>query len=214
MDEIVGTSLLGSVDDDIYGDAQLVPGKRNKALYTNGLDQCGDLGNQRSNCMGNLSKCDNGFVMAMWLQMHPYDTLPKYYITSGGHTSRSIGVALLMQGKQLKQVVAHHHGIGHWHIPLSLSQILGTTWSWHGLLQRGQIFTSMALLVQRTSRALALEVTDMVILTLSLYLERTALVHPDIVGRWQSTNWGSGMPTWMSRISGFYMLRIWWTNLR
>ena len=102
MDEIVGTSLLGSVDGDIYGDAQLVPGKRNKALYTNGLDQWVDLGNQRSNCMGNLSKCDNGFVMAMWLQMHPYDTSTKYYITSGGHTSRSIGVALLMQGKQLK----------------------------------------------------------------------------------------------------------------
>ena len=102
MEEIVGTSLLGSVNGDIHGDVQLVPGKRNNALYTNGQDQWVDLGNQRSNCMGDLNKCENGFVMAMWLQMHPYDSSEKYYITSGGHTRQSMGVALLMQGKQLK----------------------------------------------------------------------------------------------------------------
>ena len=102
MEEIVGTSLRGSVDGDIHGDVQLVSGKRRKVLYTNGVDQWVDLGNQRSNCMGDLTKCDNGFVMAMWLQMHPYDLSNRYYITSGGHTRQSMGVALLMQGKQLK----------------------------------------------------------------------------------------------------------------
>ena len=101
MEEIVGTSLKGSVDGDIHGDVQLVAGKRGKALYTNGLDQWVDLGNQRSNCMGDLNKCDNGFVMAMWLQMHPYDSSAKYYITSGGHTRKSMGVALLMTAKKL-----------------------------------------------------------------------------------------------------------------
>ena len=101
MEEIVGTSLKGSVDGDIHGDVQLVAGKRGKALYTNGVAQWVDLGNQRSNCMGNLNKCDNGFVMAMWLKMHPCDSSDKYYITSGGHTRTSMGVALLMKTKKL-----------------------------------------------------------------------------------------------------------------
>ena len=37
----------------------------------------------------------------MWLQMHPYDTSAKYYITSGGHTKKSMGIALLMKAKKL-----------------------------------------------------------------------------------------------------------------
>ena len=56
MEELVGTLLKGSVDGDIHGDVQLVAGKRGKAFYKNGMDQWVDLGNQRSNCMGNLEK--------------------------------------------------------------------------------------------------------------------------------------------------------------
>ena len=105
MDEIVGGEVSGSVPGAVVGDVKLVRGVRGQALYMNGIDQRVDLGNQRHNCMGDLSKCKNGFVMAMWLQMHKYDEpglyTDEYYISNGGHATRSIGVALLMREKKL-----------------------------------------------------------------------------------------------------------------
>ena len=101
MDEIVGGSLSGTVLGALNGDVQLVGGRRSKALYTNGVDQWVDLGNQRDNCMGDLEKCNTGFVMAMWLKLHRYEEaetgigINEYYITNGGHTRRSKGVALI-----------------------------------------------------------------------------------------------------------------------
>ena len=87
------------------GGARLVGGRRGKALYTNGLYQWVDLGDHRSNCMGNLDNCNNGLVMAMWLRIHRYGDPgtdnDEYYITNGGHTERSMGVALLMRGKNI-----------------------------------------------------------------------------------------------------------------
>ena len=55
--------------------------------------------------MGNLDICNTGLVMALWLQMHRYDEPgvhdDEYYITSGGHTESSMGVALLMREKNI-----------------------------------------------------------------------------------------------------------------
>ena len=106
MEKVVGGELSGSIPGAVIGDVKLVGGVRGQALYFNGIDQRVDLGNQRHNCMGDLRKCNNGFVMAMWLQMHKYDepgrNTDEYYISNGGHTMRSIGVALLMRkGKVL-----------------------------------------------------------------------------------------------------------------
>ena len=104
MDVISGGVLLGVVPGVLNGDVRLVAGKQGKALYTNGLDQWVNLGNQRGNCMGDLNQCNTGFVMALWLQMHRYHkpgtTLDEYYLTSGGHTRRSMGVVLLMRDKR------------------------------------------------------------------------------------------------------------------
>ena len=100
MEQIVG-QLLGAVPGVVIGDVELMRGKRGHALYTNGIDQRVNLGNQRHNCMGDLSKCNNGFVMAMWLQVHKYDEEgyfnDEYYISNGGHTTHSICVALFMR---------------------------------------------------------------------------------------------------------------------
>ena len=108
MDDIAAGVLVGSVNGDIIGGAQLVGGRKGKALNTNGLDQCVDLGNQRDNCMGNLDNCHTTFVVAMWLRMHRYDdpgaNNDEYYITSGGHTDRSMGVALLMREKNIRVI--------------------------------------------------------------------------------------------------------------
>ena len=95
MEKMVDGKLLGPVLGNVVGDVELVRGKRGKALYTNGINQRVNLGNQRDSCMGDLSKCNNGLVMAMWLQTHRYTepdepgfyTREEYYISSGGHTS-------------------------------------------------------------------------------------------------------------------------------
>ena len=105
MEQIVGGELSGSVMGTVVDDVKLVPGKQRKALYVNGLNQKVNLGNQRHNCMGDLSKCTNGFVMAMWLQMHKYDDpgqyTDEYYISNGGQTKNAIGVALLMRERKM-----------------------------------------------------------------------------------------------------------------
>ena len=101
MEEISSSQLSGSVPGVLVGDVKLVPGKRGRALYVNGVDQWVNLGNQRHSCMGNLIKCNNGFVMAMWIQFHKKDGV-EHYICSGGHASKSIGVAINMRDKKLR----------------------------------------------------------------------------------------------------------------
>ena len=91
LDKITGESHVGFVN----GGAQLTGEK----VTTNGLDQWVDLGNQRGNSMRNLTNCNQGFVMDLWLRMHRYDEAgtynDEYYITIGGYTDRSMGIALL-----------------------------------------------------------------------------------------------------------------------
>ena len=105
MEEVIGGELSGSIPGAVIGDAKLIRGVRSQALYVNGLDQRVDLGDQRHNCMGDLNKCNRGFVMAMWLRIHRYDgpggLNDAYYISNGGHTSKSMGVALLMREQRL-----------------------------------------------------------------------------------------------------------------
>ena len=103
MEEIAGEKLSGSVQGVIVGDVKLVPGKQNQALYVNGIDQRVNLGNQRHSCMGDLSKCNKGFIMAMWIQMHNNDDT-EYYISNGGQTYKSIGVAVMLRDKKLRAV--------------------------------------------------------------------------------------------------------------
>ena len=101
MEEIDGGQLSGSVQGVIVGDVKLVPGKRGRALYVNGVNQRVNLGNQRHNCMGDLEKCNNGFIMAMWIQMHKHDDT-EYYISNGGQTHQSIGVAMTLRKRKIK----------------------------------------------------------------------------------------------------------------
>ena len=105
MEKFVGGVLSGSVPGTITGDIKLIRGVRGQALYVNGINQRVDLGNQRHNCMGNLTMCTKGIAVAMWLRMHKYDDPgyynDEYYFSNGGHTMKSIGIALLMRQKKL-----------------------------------------------------------------------------------------------------------------
>ena len=102
MDEISNGNLVGTLFGNFTGDVALVPGKLNKALYTNGMDQWVNIGDHRDRCLGNLEKCSNGFVMALWLKAHTHVMNgSEYYVNSGGHTVRSIGMTLLQQDGKL-----------------------------------------------------------------------------------------------------------------
>ena len=101
MEEIDGGKLSGSVQGVPVGDVKLVPGKRGLVLYVNGIDQRVNLGNQRHNCMGDLTKSHNGFLMAMWIQVHSDDDT-EFYISNRGQTRRSIGVALWLQDTKIE----------------------------------------------------------------------------------------------------------------
>ena len=70
MEKMAVGKILGPILGDVVGDVKLVPGKRGNALYTNGIDQRVNLGNQRDSCMGDLSKCNNGFVVATGTQIY------------------------------------------------------------------------------------------------------------------------------------------------
>ena len=100
MEEIDGGKLSGSVQGVPVGDVKLVPGKRGLVLYVNGIDQRVNLGNQHHNCMGDLTKSHNGFLMAMWIQVHNDDDT-EFYISNRGQTRRSIGVAFWLQDTKI-----------------------------------------------------------------------------------------------------------------
>ena len=100
MDEFENGKLVGTFLGILVGSVELVPGKLNKALYTNGIDQWVNIGNQRDKCLGNLNRCTKGFVMALWLKGY-VATGNEYYVNSGGHTSLSMGMTLLEQNGYL-----------------------------------------------------------------------------------------------------------------
>ena len=104
MDEIKNGELLGTYFGTIIGDASLMKGKVNKALYTNGIDQWVNVGNHRDKCLGNLSLCSKGFVMALWLNAHTRVTgrSIEIYINSGGHTMKSVGISLHQKEASLR----------------------------------------------------------------------------------------------------------------
>ena len=103
MKEITIDKLQASHEGIITGNASLLDGRRGKALYMNGFDQLVNFGNQWHSCLGNLTVCCDGFVMAFWLKAHRYDDVglsDVNYLTSGGHTYLSVGVAVLMQNSK------------------------------------------------------------------------------------------------------------------
>ena len=55
-----------------------------------------DLGNLREECIGNPEHCPFGFTLAFWIKLSP--TVPQfiteYYISSGGQTGSSYGMAV------------------------------------------------------------------------------------------------------------------------
>ena len=102
MEEVITDKLQGSIEGVVTGSVSLVVGKRGKALYTDGVDQWVNFGNQKHTCLGNLTVCHKGFVMALWLKAHGTD---EYYVSSGGYAVQSVVICVLMKSSKLVAIV-------------------------------------------------------------------------------------------------------------
>ena len=129
FDEIVDEEIVGFTNGVVHGDAPLVEGKVGRALYTNGVNQSVNLGNVRHTCLGNISKCENGISISVWLKTH-YRNI-SFYMTNGGHTMRSIGVNLMQKHSGLLITVRNESG--YWqvqNVPFELHHWYHITMVW------------------------------------------------------------------------------------
>ena len=76
----------------------LVAGMKSLAWSFDGATQYVNLGNNRDKCWGDLDNCPNGITVAFWLNI-PADAPAgeKYFLSSGGQTYQSRGIASLRQ---------------------------------------------------------------------------------------------------------------------
>ena len=94
MEKIEDGILVGSINGAIVGDAGLVTGKVGLALYTNGVDEYVNFGNQGDTCLGYFILCSHGWVTAFWVKL---EGLPGLHaiIDTGENANKGMSIALL-----------------------------------------------------------------------------------------------------------------------
>ena len=111
MDSASDGTIIGDLPAVIEGNVPLVDDAiRGKAAH---LSTAGylDLGNLRQECMGNSIYCPQGFTIAFWIKIFPdNDRASEYYLSSGGQTGSSYGVAILRRPSedQVELMVTTH----------------------------------------------------------------------------------------------------------
>ena len=129
MDEIVNRKLVGSINGVIVGNAGLVTGKVGLALYTNGIDQYVNLGNQGDTCLGYFILCSHGWVTAFWVKL---GSLPGTHaiIDTGVNANKGMGIALFngYLGAQFRSNTTHWTAGDFWGTPLQDWMHVVATW--------------------------------------------------------------------------------------
>ena len=92
MDEIQGSTLMGSIAGNLPSSATIVPGMVAGALYTNGLDQVVDYGDHRTQCFHQPDRCTEGVTFSMWLKI--MSSSESVVFDCGGLYPDSIGYAM------------------------------------------------------------------------------------------------------------------------
>ena len=80
----------------------LAAGVDGQAMFFDGSDQSVDLGRHGYECFGNLSLCTQGYTLLFWFKYGTTKPLYSpnieyYYISNGGQTKYSFGVAVFQQ---------------------------------------------------------------------------------------------------------------------
>ncbi len=96
----------------LVGAVQLTEsGRIGRALFTDGIDQYVDLGSSlREYCVGDLSFCQKGVTLSLWLKTMDTGEPQQYYISSGAQTTASHGLALLRSMNDLYCRARHPNG--------------------------------------------------------------------------------------------------------
>ena len=105
---LVGGTIVGSVAGS---GTTLVKGVRGNALYMDGTaNGVVNMGTFRDNCFYNPNLCPQGFTMSFWLYMYslPLSANARCYISNGGQTKYSYGVAVYLKGDKLVFRVKNH----------------------------------------------------------------------------------------------------------
>ena len=116
MDEIQGSTLVGSINGNLPSSATIVSGKVKGALYTNGLNQVVNYGNHRTQCYHQPDMCTEGVTFSMWLKI--MSSKESVILDCGGFHGSAIGYAMRRQasGKFRVGVIERTH--------MSISDIL------------------------------------------------------------------------------------------
>ncbi|KAL8587816.1 hypothetical protein ACOMHN_021034 [Nucella lapillus] len=114
MDAVVEGTLLNpsGLDSLVQGGARLVPGVRGQALLLDGRSQWLRVtgADHRRECFGDLARCDKGYYMGLWMQFRGVGYQKGVYLSNGGHSSSSHGVALLYSKGRLEAVFKMANG--------------------------------------------------------------------------------------------------------
>ncbi|CAD5126716.1 DgyrCDS14778 [Dimorphilus gyrociliatus] len=72
----------------------LVQGVKGNAYHMSGSQRLLLVENNRTTCIYNPSLCSNGYSISVWLNVIK-SNIEQYYISNGGHTSSSYGIAVV-----------------------------------------------------------------------------------------------------------------------
>ena len=107
MDDVTGNILKGyGLTGSLIGSPQTIPGVYGNAMSFDGQTQALDLGRHFGTCFGDISLCPDGYTLSFWFK---YGTTKArdsssnvYFISSGGQTAWSHGIAVLFQTGKFK----------------------------------------------------------------------------------------------------------------
>ena len=95
MDEIQGSTLMGSINGNLLSSASIVPGKVGGALFTNGVNQRVNYGNHRTQCYHQPDMCTGGVTFSLWLKI--MSSAESVILDCGGFHASAIGYAMRRQ---------------------------------------------------------------------------------------------------------------------
>ena len=107
MDDVTGNILKGyGLTGSLIGSPPRVPGIYGNAMSFDGQTQALNLGRHFGTCFGDISLCPDGFTLSFWFKYgtkRSRDSLSNvYYISGGGQTAWSHGIAVFFQTGKFK----------------------------------------------------------------------------------------------------------------
>ncbi|KAK6166927.1 hypothetical protein SNE40_023527 [Patella caerulea] len=114
MDRLSGNGLINpsGMASTVHGNPQIVPGVVKQALELDGRVQYARIAgsSHRAECLGDLSKCPDGYFLSMWLQFKDHITERGVYMSNGGERQDSHGIAMYYGDGILEFIFKHPNG--------------------------------------------------------------------------------------------------------